>query len=66
MAEGVDDDSWMFHLRNGDYSKWFKSVIKDDELAEKAAAVERETDVCPQKGREQIKAVVESRSSAPA
>lgn len=26
MAEGVDDDTWAFHLRCGDYSRWFQAV----------------------------------------
>src|SRR5262249_19094924 len=40
MAEGVDDPTWEHHLRRGDYSKWFRGAIKDDELADEAAAVE--------------------------
>jgi hypothetical protein len=27
----------MFHLNNGDYSKWFKAAIRDDDLAQLAA-----------------------------
>jgi HAD superfamily hydrolase (TIGR01484 family) len=33
LAQGVDDETWTFHLRRGDYAQWFKYVIKDDELA---------------------------------
>jgi hydroxymethylpyrimidine pyrophosphatase-like HAD family hydrolase len=33
LAQGVDDETWTFHLRRGDYAYWFKYVIKDDELA---------------------------------
>jgi hypothetical protein len=25
LAEGVDDSTWMYHLRKGDYSSWFKT-----------------------------------------
>jgi hypothetical protein len=25
LAEGVDDETWMLDLRNGDYSAWFES-----------------------------------------
>jgi len=41
MAEGIDDDTWLHHLGQRDYSKWFRSVIKDDGLAEEAEQIER-------------------------
>jgi hypothetical protein len=41
MAEGVDEDTWMHHLRQRDYSKWFRSVIKDESLAAEAEQIER-------------------------
>jgi hydroxymethylpyrimidine pyrophosphatase-like HAD family hydrolase len=33
LAEGVDDDTWLHHLKRGDYSAWFKDDIKDEALA---------------------------------
>jgi hypothetical protein len=41
MAEGVDEDTWNFHLRNGDFSSWMRTAIKDDELADDVERVER-------------------------
>jgi hydroxymethylpyrimidine pyrophosphatase-like HAD family hydrolase len=41
MAEGVDDDTWLHHLEQRDYSKWFRSVIKDEALATEAEQIER-------------------------
>jgi hypothetical protein len=41
IAEGVDDDTWLFHLRNGDYSNWIREAIKDDALAERVEEIER-------------------------
>ena len=40
MADGVDDETWMHHLRRNDYSRWFREEIKNDELAAEAAEVE--------------------------
>ena len=40
MAEGVDDETWLFHLRQGDYSRWFREFIKNSELADEAEAIE--------------------------
>src|SRR5205823_6633573 len=39
MAEGVDDETWSHHLRQGDYSRWFTNAIKDDALAREAAQI---------------------------
>jgi len=44
MADGVDDETWMHHLRQGDYSRWFSVRIKDDALAAEAAEVEGKAD----------------------
>jgi hypothetical protein len=35
------DDTWIHHLRQHDYSSWFRDAIKDDELAEEAREIER-------------------------
>src|SRR5216683_3355973 len=24
LAQGVDDETWLFHLRRGDYTRWFR------------------------------------------
>jgi HAD superfamily hydrolase (TIGR01484 family) len=40
MAEGVDEETWMHHLAQRDYSKWFRTVIKDDGLAAEAEQIE--------------------------
>ena len=44
LAQGVDEDTWLFHLRRGDYSRWFRAVIKDEELAREMAPLEASTD----------------------
>jgi hypothetical protein len=42
IADGVDDSTWDHHLRSGHYSRWFREVVKDEELAREAAAVEED------------------------
>ena len=42
LADGVDDDTWEFHLHRGDVSRWVREGIKDDELANRIAQIERE------------------------
>ncbi len=66
LAEGVDDDTWSFHLRHGDYSRWFRDGIKDEALAEEAAQIENNSALDPRSSRERIKQAIELRYTAPA
>jgi hypothetical protein len=66
MADGVDDETWLHHLRQGDYSRWFREGIKDEALAAEAAAVERRRNLDPATGRKLIRAAVERRYTQPA
>jgi hydroxymethylpyrimidine pyrophosphatase-like HAD family hydrolase/GTPase SAR1 family protein len=40
IAEGVDEATWLHHLRAGDYSAWLREAIKDQELADEVGAIE--------------------------
>jgi len=65
IADGVDDDTWDFHLRRHDISLWFRDVIKDDALADEAASVE-DADLTPADSRVRIRQAIERRYTAPA
>ena len=65
IADGVDDETWMHHLRQGDYSEWFRSKIKDADLAGEAERVEKQADVTPQDSRAAIREAVERRYTLP-
>lgn len=65
MAEGVDDRTWDFHLKRGDYSTWFRDMIKDDDLAAEAAQIEQGGGDAADT-RAKIKRIVEARYTAPA
>ena len=60
LADGVDDDTWLFHLKNGDISRWFRDVIKDPDLALQAEAVER-TEISAAQSRKHIRSEIEKR-----
>lgn len=67
MAEGVDDDTWQFHLKRGDYSAWFRDEIKDRELAADAAEVEGQAaQLSPALTRAAICDAIERRYTLPA
>ncbi len=51
MMDGVDDATWTFHLRNGEFESWFRDQIKDASLADQAAQMAREKSLKPADGR---------------
>jgi HAD superfamily hydrolase (TIGR01484 family) len=65
IADGVDPDTWSFHLQRGDYSHWFGEVIGDKELARVAQAVEADTALAPEESRARIREAVEQRYTQP-
>jgi hypothetical protein len=65
IAEGVDDETWTYHLRAGDYSRWFRDVVKDETLAAEAARVEGLTELSAAETRKLIKAAINERYTAP-
>jgi hypothetical protein len=65
MADGVDDPTWLHHLRRGDYSTWFREQIKDRDLADEAASVERIEGISARRSRELIREAIERRYTAP-
>ncbi|MCI0422870.1 MAG: phosphoglycolate phosphatase, partial [Acidobacteria bacterium] len=66
IAEGIDDATWTHHLHRGDYSRWFRKVIKDESLAVEIARVEELPGISPSESRMLIKAAVEQHYTLPA
>lgn len=66
MAQGVDRDTWMHHLKNHHYSEWFRHAIKDDELAEAAYKIESDKKLSSDESRAAITGEIEKRYTAPA
>jgi hypothetical protein len=66
IAAGVDDRTWLYHLRAGHYSAWIRDAIKDEDLADEVAAVERERELDANRSRARIKEAVDRRYTGPA
>jgi hypothetical protein len=66
MAAGVDDETWTYHFRRADYSRWFRDVIKDKELAAAAVAVERDRFSSRDDALTKLRTAIESRYTLPA
>jgi hypothetical protein len=63
IANGVDDRTWLHHLRAGDYSRWLGEKIKDDDLA---AEIESDRALNAVESRARIKDAITRRYTAPA
>jgi hydroxymethylpyrimidine pyrophosphatase-like HAD family hydrolase len=66
LAEGVDDETWAYHFRLGDYSHWFRDAINDEELAAEAERVERLGNAEKAKTLPLLRTAIESRYTLPA
>lgn len=64
IADGVDDATWLHHLHRGDYVRWFRESIKDDDLADEAAALQDGQDA--KATRAAMRDLIERRYTAPA
>jgi len=42
MGSGVDDETWLYHLKRNDYINWFRNAVKDESLADGADKIENE------------------------
>ncbi|WP_319585684.1 HAD hydrolase family protein [uncultured Desulfobulbus sp.] len=66
IGDGVDDETWQYHLHQGDFSRWFREAIKDENLASAAERVESLTQATPKESRALIRATVEQDYTVPA
>ncbi len=66
MADGVDEDTWMHHLKRGDYSDWIRNAIKDDGLADQIQAFEQDDSLSAEQSLRSIREAIEQRYTLPA
>jgi len=65
IAEGIDEQTWTYHLRRGDYSRWFRHAIRDEYLAAEAERIERRSDIDSWQTREIICKLINARYTLP-
>lgn len=66
IAQGIDEDTWMYHLRRGDYSRWLRHAVRDTLLADEAERVESRSDLTPGQSRQMILELITARYTLPA
>ena len=59
LADGVDAETWMHHLRQGDYSGWFRVRIKDEQLARDTEEIERRADLSADESRARVRELID-------
>ena len=64
MGEGVDAETWEWHRQCGDYSRWIAEAIKDRELADQVAEIER-SDRAIDEARAALHTIIEQRYTLP-
>lgn len=61
IAEGIDEETWMFHLHRNDYSRWFRYSVKDTVLADATEQVAHRRDLTSHQTRQIVVALVNAR-----
>lgn len=65
IAEGIDEETWLFHLRQGDYSKWIREMIKDNDLAAEIMRIEKDASANGKESRSKIIEAISRRYTNP-
>ena len=63
IGAGVDDETWLHHLRAGDFSRWFADVVGNSELAAAVRRVEADEALDAAASRDAIRALAEGAQS---
>jgi hypothetical protein len=66
ISEGIDDETWLYHLRNAEYSKWFAEAIKDSDLAKETASIEEDRSLSATESKAAIHDLIKKRYTASA
>jgi HAD superfamily hydrolase (TIGR01484 family) len=66
IAEGIDEETWLFHLRRHDYSAWLRDAVKDRYVAEQVAKTESQYADDALQSRKLIRALIDARYTLPA
>nr|MBA2350581.1 DUF87 domain-containing protein [Burkholderiales bacterium] len=65
IADGLDDDTWLYHLQRGDYSRWLAQALKDGDLSKEVARIEQDEKLDAKASRARIREKIEARYTAP-
>jgi hypothetical protein len=61
ISEGLDEVTWGHHFKDGDFSRWFRSQIKDPHLAGETQRIEQRSDLSISEARRLICELIRAR-----
>jgi hypothetical protein len=61
IGRGIDEETCLYHLRRGDYSRWIRASVKDEDLTELVQQIEQNNNLSPQDTRSRIRDAIEAR-----
>ena len=59
LAEGIDDETWTYHLEKNDFSHWFRDCINDEDLATETELIACRAEVPPAESKALILAAIQ-------
>jgi hydroxymethylpyrimidine pyrophosphatase-like HAD family hydrolase/GTPase SAR1 family protein len=65
LAEGVDEQTWLHHLHQHDYSNWMRENIKDKDLVAEVAEIEQDLAATVLQSRAKVIDAIAKRYTAP-
>lgn len=67
IADGIDDETWEYHRKAGEYSNWLGDAgVKDKHLQREVADIEQDESISPKESRRKIREAIENRYTLPA
>jgi len=64
LAEGVDEETWLHHLRERDYSQWMRENIKDKDLVAEVEEIENNSTSVADESRARVIEAINKRYTA--
>lgn len=61
LAGHVEEATWLYHLRRGDYSRWIRESVRDVELADELARIEGDGGLPPGESRRRVVQAIDRR-----
>jgi hydroxymethylpyrimidine pyrophosphatase-like HAD family hydrolase len=66
LADGVDEDTWLYHWQRADVSKWLGSCVKDEELTDQVRELEQKIPDDAAASRKAVRELIERKYTLPA
>jgi len=65
IADGLDPETWSYHLERNDYSSWLREAVKDADLAAEVEAIEAAAAEADE-SRSRVRKAIDKRYTLPA